>query len=250
MNTKDDHQPAAKWEFNADVAEKFNDMLNRSIPSYMQMRATIERIGNKFIPLDKVSDVIDLGASRGESSAPFIREPINETEASQFTDFHLTEISEPMLEVMRARYAGYPNVYVEKFDLKSDYETLCATLNPGGRTSLILSILTLIFVPINYRLGILEAVHDSLQPGGAFILTEKLLGETPLTNRLINDCYHEMKHANGYSWESIERKRLSLEGVQIPLSAAYNEAQLTKSGFKHVECIFRDLNFATWVCVK
>ena len=59
-----------------------------------------------------------------------------------------------------------------------------------------------------------------------------------------------MKAANGYSQEEIERKRLALEGVQVPLTASWNEQTLRAAGFRHVEMYWRHLNFAAWLAVR
>ena len=42
--------------------------------------------------------------------------------------------------------------------------------------------------------------------------------------------YHGLKRANGYGEEAIERKRLSLEGVLVPVTAAGNEDLLRGAG--------------------
>mgnify|MGYP002682876247 CR=1 FL=1 len=48
----------------------------------------------------------------------------------------------------------------------------------------------------------------------------------------------------------IERKRLSLEGVQVPVTARWNEDMLRSAGFDKIECFWRWMNFAGWVAIK
>jgi tRNA (cmo5U34)-methyltransferase len=43
---------------------------------------------------------------------------------------------------------------------------------------------------------------------------------------------------------------LSLEGVLVPVTAAWNEYLLRSAGFSHVDCFWRWMNFAAWVAVK
>ena len=58
------------------------------------------------------------------------------------------------------------------------------------------------------------------------------------------------KRDMGYTDEQIERKRLSLEGVLVPLTAQWNENIMWGSRFREVECFWRWINFAGWVAVK
>ena len=46
---------------------------------------------------------------------------------------------------------------------------------------------------------------------------------------------------------AVERKRLSLQGVLVPLTAKWNEDALARAGFRSVEPIWRCLNFAAWI---
>jgi tRNA (cmo5U34)-methyltransferase len=62
--------------------------------------------------------------------------------------------------------------------------------------------------------------------------------------------YYQLKAQNGYSQDQIERKRLSLEGVLVPMTAGWNEEMLQMSGFRQVDCFWRWCNFAGWIAVK
>ena len=58
------------------------------------------------------------------------------------------------------------------------------------------------------------------------------------------------KREQGYSAEEIERKRLSLERVLVPMTAKWNEELLRDAGFRQVDCFWRWMNFAGWFAVK
>lgn len=242
----DDHIPGERWEFNEDVTKKFDSMLERSIPGYLQMRDLVFRLGRNFI--NDRNRVIDLGASRGESSAALI-------EAFPNTRFLLCEISEPMRNELLHRFHDNQNVFVRDFDLRQNTKDIynlvsgweSANTQPA---SLVLAILTLIFVPINFRQSIIQGIYDGLPQGGAFIMVEKVLGNSALTQELLVKEYHNLKHDNGYSWEDIERKRASLEGVQVPVSHEHNMDMLHSAGFRRVECFWRNLNFAAFIAIK
>ena len=113
-----------------------------------------------------------------------------------------------------------------------------------------LCILTLQFVPIEYRQRIVRDVYAHTVEGGAFILVEKVLGASADIDAEMVDQYYTLKRANGYSEEQIERKRLSLEGVLVPVTARWNEELLRGAGFGQVDCFWRWMNFAGWLAVK
>ncbi len=225
--------PGPRWQFDGQVADCFDDMLARSIPDYHSMRDLVTRLASRFIVPG--TDVVDLGASRGSAVAPLI-ERFGAT-----VTWHLLEVSEPMLAALQRRFAGWPPevVRILPLDLRTAF--------PQVRASLILSVLTLQFTPIEYRHRILSQVAGHLIPGGVFILVEKVLGSCHQTDALLTEEYHRIKGENGYSQEQIERKRLSLEGVLVPVTDAWNRELLQSAGFESCECFWRCLNFAGWI---
>ena len=78
----------------------------------------------------------------------------------------------------------------------------------------------------------------------------KTAGSPADIDAVMVDSYYELKAHNGYSQEQIERKRLSLEGVLVPVTAAWNEEMLRRTGFAEVDCFWRWMNFAGWIAVK
>jgi tRNA (cmo5U34)-methyltransferase len=59
-----------------------------------------------------------------------------------------------------------------------------------------------------------------------------------------------MKREHGYSDEEIERKRLSLQDVLIPLTTAGNEEMLADAGFGEMSRVWQWMNFAGWIAIK
>lgn len=237
------HKPAGpRWEFDAGVTRVFDDMLERSIPSYHAMRAAVFALGKRYVRPN--SHVVDLGCSNGGALEPFVRLFGDECQ------YVGVEVSDTMLEAARARFAALRStcagprdtISLRKLDLRRDY--------PAVMASLTLCVLTLQFVPIEYRQRVLQRAYDSTLPGGAVVLVEKVLGETAALNDLLVDAYYDLKRENGYRQEEIDAKRVSLEGVLVPVTAAMNEQLLRATGFRQVECIWRHLNFAAWVAVK
>lgn len=222
-----------KWVFNGDVATVFDDMLSRSIPQYDVMRKACFDIGKQYAQPN--TWIVDLGASRGEALAPFV-------ETCEDNHFLGVEISDAMYYAARARFAGNERVIIRQDDLRYRY--------PEEQASVTLSVLTLQFTPIEYRQRIIRQAYKHTVSGGALILVEKVLGATAELDAVMVDLYYALKGENGYTPEQIERKRLSLEGVLVPVTAKWNEELIRTAGFAQVDCFWRWMNFAGWVAVK
>ena len=235
---KDNVMPTGKWEFNQEVTDCFDEMLQRSIPAYADMRDLVTRIGKHYVK--RKTSIIDLGCSTGEAINPFIK-----TCGAQNT-YKLFDVSQPMLEKARERYKNWEDcglLEVKELDIRNG-------LPKYTFASLILSVLTLQFTPIEYRQKIISSVYESLEPGGAFILVEKVLGTNYALDSMMVDEYYKIKEQNAYTQEQISAKRKSLEGVLVPITARWNEEMLRDTGFTSVDCFWRYLNFAGWVAIK
>ena len=226
-----------RWAFDAEVAGAFDDMLRRSIPQIDVMREAVTTLACAFAK--KGTDVVDLGAARGEALAPVI------ARLGALCSYCATEVSPPMLAALREKLAPQVAAGIARVldhDLRKGV--------PACDASAILMVLTLQFTPIEHRLRIVRSAWRALRPGGALILVEKVLGASADIDALFVEKYHDVKRANGYSEDEIVRKKLSLEGVLVPVTAAWNEDILRASGFSEVDCFWRWMNFAGWVAVK
>jgi len=222
------------FKFDELVTSCFGDMLKRSVPEHDAMRELVSIVGEKYVKPN--TTIVDVGCSWGDAVSPFVRNHSGEN------DFMLYDISESMLGVCSDRFSGMDSVTVKMHDIRDGIDV--------GNVSLILSILTVQFTPIEQRHKILKGFYDALNEGGALVYVEKVLGDTTDVNDMLVKSYYETKANNGYTKEQIESKRLSLEGVLVPITAKWNEDLLRKSGFSQVECFWRSLNFAGWVAVK
>lgn len=233
----DKTMPDGPWEFDAEVAAVFDDMLRRSIPQIEVMREAVTALALEFAR--PKTEIVDLGCAQGEAIAPLVEK--------LFADctFIGTDVSEPMLASARARFEEWIEAGIVRFanvDLRHDFP-------PARPASVILAILTMQFIPVEYRFELIERIHERLIDGGAFILVEKVLGAGAL-DRVMVDNYLRHKLEAGYSREEIDRKRLSLEGVLVPMAAQWTENMLATAGFRPVDCFWRWMNFAGWIAVK
>lgn len=229
------HMPSGAWTFDEAVSSVFTDMLARSIPGYDAMRRITTEIGMAFV--QPGTDIVDLGASHGQAIEPFIRAfgPANR--------YIAVEPSEPMRIKLAERLGNYDvPLSIQSVDLCAGYLAADASLT--------LCVLALMFIPINYRQRILRSVYESTRPGGAVILVEKTIGDNGVTDRLMVERYHALKHEQGYSWAEIDAKAKSMEGVQVPVTARWNEDSLRSAGFSLVDRIWTYLNFSAWIGIR
>lgn len=242
---KDNIIPQCKWEFNSEVTECFEDMLSRSIPQYDVMRdSATELVYRSIKKCHKYSkdnfQVLDIGCSDGLMIQSMI---------DKFGDdghFVGVDVSEPMLQKAKFRFLDHiinKRVSIENCDLRTNF--------PSGHYDAVTSILSIQFTPIEYRQQIIQKIYDSLSPSnGCFVMVEKVLGNTHNINKLFVDTYYDLKRQNGYTEEQIERKRLSLEGVLVPVTNDWNIDLLKQAGFKQIDVFWKWMNFVGYIAFK
>lgn len=227
-----------KWVFDEQVTQCFDDMLSRSIPDYRNMRDLTKRIGRNYVNMVG-AQIVDIGCSSGGSILPFVNR------FGAYARYYLYDASAPMVAQCRKTFQGFIDLglmEVQEYDIRKGI--------PVQGNSLVISCLTLQFTPIEYRQAIMQSIYDSLLPGGAVLLIEKVLGNDAALDRLMVKEYYDIKRDNAYTEEQIQDKRKSLEGVLVPITAKWNEDLLRSCGFSRIDCYWRYLNFAAWVAVK
>ena len=176
-----------------------------------------------------------LGFRPGLAVEPFVEKYRDQN------DFLLIDSAYAMVEASRKRFRDEPSVIV-----KPGY--LWDHLPLEDPASLVLSVLSLQFMPTSYRQKMISDIYDGLVPGGALILVEKIVSEN--LDELMVQMYYEMKRENGYTEEQIMEKRRSLENVLSPLKPEWNVDMLRTAGFREVGMFWRCLNFCGWIAVK
>jgi tRNA (cmo5U34)-methyltransferase len=237
MVSTDTGYAPTRWAFDDEVSRVFDNMLERSIPQLDVMRQACFDLACRY--REHGTMILDLGCSRGDALAPLI------DKWGMGNRYLGIEVSQPMLQACRERFTGAIQqkiIEIKELDLRSAFPPILASVTQ--------SILTLMFIPLEYRQRLVQRIYDHLLPGGAFLIVEKILGSSDELNTAMVDLYHRLKHDHGYSAMDIERKRLALEGVLVPVTASWNEEMLRMAGFHEVDCFWRWMNFAGWIAVK
>lgn len=234
---KEEINKVSDFKFGTQVANVFDDMVNRSVPYYGEIQRMIAEQAADFA--QKGTDVYDLGCSTGTTMIgmnAMVPEDIR---------FIGIDDSFQMLEKCdkKLKEAGF----------KRPYELRTADLHQGieiNNASVVVLCLTLQFIRPVYREKLLKTIAEGLVPGGVLILVEKILAEESRFNRDFIKYYYNYKRRNHYSEMEISQKREALENVLIPYKLSENIHMMRESGFGHCEVFFKWYNFTGITAVK
>ncbi len=223
-----------QFEFDADVAAVFDDMLQRSVPFYKEALQLTSRFAALYTEAE--GRVYDLGCSTASQ--------LLEIERRLDVPAELIGIdnADAMLEQAHRKIDAFGSkVKAVKGDILAfEYE----------RSDVMISNYTLQFIRPLEREKLVEKICTALKPGGAFIFSEKVISTEKRLNKELIDCYYDFKKEQGYSAYEIAQKREALENVLVPYTAEENMTMCLRSGFRHCETLFRWANFATFIAVK
>lgn len=231
---------SSDFEFDATVAEVFDDMVARSVPFYAEQQRMICELGRTF--WTEGSKVYDLGCASATSLIALGEALPPEASLIGYDN------SEPMLRHAREKVAK--RGLTQQVDLRfADLNESVADV-PLDDAGVVLLSWTLQFIRPLHRDHLLRHIYDSLRDDGALIVSEKVLGNRGSINRYFIDFYYDYKRRMGYSEDEISRKREALENVMIPYRVEENMELFRRSGFEIVETYFQWYNFAGFLCVK
>ena len=224
------------FEFNAVVADVFQDMIERSVPGYSLMLEFIGSLAESFAI--EGSNVYDLGCSLGASTLQLRRH----VPAS----CHVIGVdnSRAMLERCEANMARDHSS--ASYELR--LEDIRATLLENA--SMVVLNFTLQFIPDKERLRILKRIASGMLPGGALLLAEKVRFDNTLEQNLMTDLHHDFKRYQGYSDLEIAQKRASLENVLVPNTESEHIKRLASAGFSSQQQCVRCLNFEAFLAIR
>lgn len=225
------------FKFGRQVANVFDDMVNRSVPFYEEIQRMIAELAAEHS--NEGSKIYDLGCSTG-TTIVYMDQVVPPDVA-----FVGVDDSEAMLEKCRQK--------LQAIGTKRKFELLTGDLNSEvviANASVVVLCLTLQFVRPIHRERLLKQIFDGLNPGGVLILVEKVLAEESIFNREFIKYYYDMKRRNNYSELEISQKREALENVLVPYKLSENTVLLRNAGFQYCETFFKWYNFAGLIARK
>lgn len=229
-----------KFEFNEDVVDVFDDMIQRSIPHYQSLQKMIASIVCQYFVSG--THIYDLGCSTG-NSVLCIAELLCD-QHQNFTIFGYDQSSEMIDRVSHklTQYDFRNHIRLATCDISKSFELVNA--------SVVLLNLVLQFIKPSLRLDILTRIYDSLLPGGCLILVEKVKFSSVEIDDFYKDEYYSLKRQQGYSNIEIKHKEKALQDVLIPFSVTQNRDLLQSAGFEIVETFFQWYNFNGMIALK
>jgi tRNA (cmo5U34)-methyltransferase len=229
------------FAFDERVAKVFDNMVSRSVPFYNEVQRIQSDLIMDFLP-DNGGVVCDLGCSTGTTLEYLTQHP----KCPNSTQFIGYDNSTSMLDKAREKLSEQINagkVSLITADLSD--------LPPLPSCNIIILNWTLQFVRPMGREQLLKAVFQALKPGGIVLLSEKILVNDPLLNRLYIDHYLQFKISqSSYTDLENQRKREALENVLIPYRLDENYELLERAGFGRIGTYFQWFNFACMIAIK
>ena len=234
---KEKQNNLSDFEFNKKVAGVFDDMVSRSVPFYEEMQRMTSELAAQYATEN--SYIYDLGCSTGTTML------LMDKTVKENISFVGIDDSEEMIIKCQQK--------LDNFNLNRKIELSVADLTenvPIKNASVVTMVLVLQFIRPIHRKEIIKKIYEGINPGGVFIIIEKILCEEKSFNRDFIDFYYNFKRRNNYAELEISQKREALENVLIPYKTSENITLLKEAGFSEVEVFFKWYNFTGIIAKK
>lgn len=242
MNKKEDKvyahpiAPLPAFEFNAQVADVFENMIERSVPGYRLALDIIALLTERYAQPE--TNCYDLGCSLGAATLR-MRQQLPASCHVIGVDNSKDMVERCLSNIERDRSQATVDIRLQ--DLRD---------TQIENASVVVLNFTLQFVPDVDRDEVLKRIADGLNDKGVLVLCEKISFEDPEEQLLLETLYYDFKRLNGYSDLEIAQKRAALENVLVPNTCAALQQRALQAGFKRVDTITQCLNFVSLLATK
>ncbi|KAB7697042.1 carboxy-S-adenosyl-L-methionine synthase CmoA [Plesiomonas shigelloides] len=225
------------FSFDERVAEVFPDMIQRSVPGYSNIIATIGMLAKRFIQPN--TQAFDLGCSLGAATLSMRRN-------IDVEGVRLIAVDNSAAMIERCRR------HIDAFRSDTPVDIIEGDIRQVKieNASMVVLNFTLQFLPPDDRQALLNRIYAGLRPGGALVLSEKFSFADQTIGDLLFDMHLDFKRANGYSELEISQKRSALENVMLTDSVETHKTRLQQAGFEHAEVWFQCFNFGSMLAIK
>jgi tRNA (cmo5U34)-methyltransferase len=225
------------FAFDETVAKVFPDMIRRSVPGYETIIALTGLLAEQYMQPN--SQCYDLGCSLGATTLAM---------RSRIQQLGCRIIAVDNAEAMTRRCQQHVREAGEGIDT----DVICADIQNVTiqNASVVVLNFTLQFIQPAARLGLMQDIYKGMRPGGALLLSEKIVFADAGEQQRMEALHIAFKKANGYSDLEISQKRSALENVLIPDTLEQHQERLHSAGFSSVDVWFRCMNFVSLLAIK
>lgn len=227
----------ANWKFSGEVAAKFDEHVNKSVPFYIEGQQLITHLSDFFIGDDSVC--YDLGASTGALTLQLAEHNLPKSGAK----FYGIDCEPEMIDIALSKKS---NMKLNNVDFIVD------NVNEFHfePCDLFVAYYTVQFIRPKIRQQLIQKIYESLNWGGAFIMFEKVRAKDARFQDITSALYTEFKLSNGYTADEVIGKARSLKGILEPFSTQGNMDMLKRAGFSDVISIMKYVNFEGFLAIK
>lgn len=212
------------WTFETkEIAETFDSHVREQLPWYDMVTDAVRYIIRNYLP--EHGTVVDIGASTGnliDKILPLVTE--------RNGDVIAVEKSKDMIAVLNKKFLGRPSVWIHHEDIVN------ADMHKG---EVYVMFLTMMFIPVEYRKTVIDAMRANCTKGGVIIVVDKVCDHGGYFSTVLKRLTMQFKLQQGAKAEDVLTKEMSLAGIQIPIDPAILG--------KDAKQFFRMGEFAGWV---
>ena len=224
----------AGWSFGGDVANKFDDHVEKSIPLYDIGHELIAKLS--FFFLTEGSNCYEIGCSTAK-----LTKLLADSHDGRKVNILAIDKEKAMITQGRKRCNKNENIKFLNIDiLEAEFE----------KSDLIISYYTIQFIHPKFRQILIDKIYQSLNWGGAFIIFEKVRAPDARFQDIMSSIYTDYKLENGFTPDEIISKSRSLKSVLEPFTIQGNLDMFTRAGFVDILTIFKYVCFQGFLAIK
>jgi len=223
--------------FDEQVANVFDDMIQRSVPGYNAVINMIGVVAQQYAKAN--SRCYDLGCSLGRATRVM-------QQCIRQANVKIIAVDNSPAMIAKCRQ----NIFCDDSDVS--VEMACCDIRDVliANASVVVLNFTLQFIDVNERSELIKCIYEGVLPGGILVISEKIAFADSKEQQSQESLHHAFKKFNGYSDLEIAQKRTALEKVLIPDTLTRHHERLHSAGFAHSHVWFQCFNFASIISFK
>jgi len=234
MKNREQVTPVNDFTF-AHTEEGFDAHIDNSIRGYATLHDDIVKMSRYFV--EDETSVIDIGCSTGKTLAAMYDQ---NKDFARDVQYRGIDYAEGFVGHMDKRMIDYPSLWLTQEDVRSfQFEN----------ASLVTSLFTLQFMPRKDRQDVLDRIYDGLNPGGAFIFTEKTYSCNSKVQDMLTFMHYDHKRES-FSAEEIMNKEKTLRNMLRPNTWSELSSMLESAGFQSVQTFWQNHLFVGAIAIK